>query len=1003
MQYQKINNLLGWLVALIATLTYILTADRTTSWWDTGEFIASAYKLEIVHQPGAPLFLMIQNIFSNFAMGNVSNIALWMNIGSAVCSGLTILFLFWTITALASKILVPKGETANSNQSVQIFSAGFVGALAFAFTDSFWYSAVESEVYAMSSLCTAVVFWLILKWEKRADEPDANRWLLVIAFVMGLSIGVHLLNLLTIPALALFIYFRKTEKITWKGVAKYAGIGILVLAFILWGIIQYTLLFASKFELFFVNTLGLGFGTGVLFFALLVIGLLVYGIVYSIRKSKPVLNFALVATCFVLFGYSSFAMIVIRANANPSLNNNHPNDVFSFLGYLSREQYVSEPLFKGPNYNAEVTGVEKTYSYRKDNDKYTKIEGNSKYTYNNETLFPRMYSAKHRGFYQDYLGLQEGENPTFANNLSFFFKYQLGFMYGRYFMWNFAGRQNDIHGHGNAYDGNWLSGIKSIDNQFVGGQYNLSDEMKTSPSRNTYYFLPLLIGIIGLIWHFKKNKKDAIIVSLLFFFTGIAIVLYLNQSPFQPRERDYAYVGSFYTFAIWIGIGVIAITDVLKRRANLRMATYVSAVVCFVAVPTLLLKENWEDHDRSGRMMTKDFASNYLNSCDPNAILFTYGDNDTFPLWYLQEVEGLRPDVKVVNLSYLQSAWYMKQMKLKTNDADALPIAIDDEKVKKGVRDGLFLNDLQIAEYVDIEMLLDIMLSDKRENQVQMRDGSFVNFLPTKKMKLKVNKDSVIRNKVVPEDWEDAIVESMNWEYNKEYVTRAELSMLSILINNDWKRPIYFGFSLPSECFMGLDKYLVAEGFAMKLMPVQSESANANQHLVNTDTLYKNIKENYVWGNYGKLNHVDVDSRFLMSNFVMNRIFGQSMRSLLAKNELQKAKEIALIAYDNLPKRIESPREIYNTMDIVDTLYKTKENQLATNLVERNVQYLRDRMDYVEAVSMDIHTSLDMETIEFTFASLERYKQVLSENNEVALLNKVSALSDTYKNRYFEN
>ncbi|WP_231561421.1 DUF2723 domain-containing protein [Sphingobacterium sp. T2] len=493
MNYNKINNLLGWLCAFIATVVYIMTAERTASWWDCGEFIASAYKMQIVHQPGAPLFLMIQNIFSNLAMGDKSQIAYWMNVGSAVCSGLTILFLFWSITALGRKIFVGPNlkEALSPVQTIVVMGSGLVGALAYAFTDTFWFSAVESEVYAMSSLCTAIVFWAILKWEVRADDPDSNRWLILIAYVMGLSIGVHLLNLLVIPAIALVIYFRKTQKATFKGAFKAFFIGVVVLALILWGVIQYLIKFAAFTDLFFVNTLGLGFGSGIIFFSLLLVGGLVFGIVYSIKKAKPILNIALISLGFIIFGYSSFAMILIRAKADPTLNNSDPDNAFSFLSYLNREQYGDEPLFKGKYFDAKaIDAFDNGVVYRKDKDRYVVAKKKTKYSYDRETVFPRIYSDQepHKTFYRQYLGLGPNESPTFADNLKFFFGYQIGHMYFRYFLWNFAGRQNDVQGHGSVLEGNWISGIKPIDNVFVGGQFDLPESEKQNPSRN-YLFL----------------------------------------------------------------------------------------------------------------------------------------------------------------------------------------------------------------------------------------------------------------------------------------------------------------------------------------------------------------------------------------------------------------------------------------------------------------------------------------------------------------------------------
>ncbi|MBE8722789.1 protein O-mannosyl-transferase family [Sphingobacterium pedocola] len=1001
MNYAKINNVVGWLCGAIATMVYIATADRFTSWWDTGEFIASAYKLEIVHQPGAPLFLMLQNLFSNFAFGDTSRIAFWMNIGSAICSGLTIVFLFWTITALGRKIINKNGEGANWH-ILQIMGAGVVGALAYSFTDTFWYSAVESEVYAMSSLCTAVVFWLVLKWERRADEADANKWLLMIAYVMGLSIGVHLLNLLTIPALALVIYFRKTEQITWKGIVKSLGLGILVLAFILWGLIQYMVKFAAYADLFFVNTLGLPFGFGIVIFTLLIIGTLIFGVIYSIRKVKPILNVVVLGICFVLVGFSSYSMLLIRAQTNISLNNNGPDNVFSFLGYLSREQYASEPLLKGPNFDAKVKEAQSQYTYRKDETGYTKIETNRKYTYDKEMLFPRMYSEKHAAYYQHYLNLNPAQSPTFADNLNFFFSYQLNDMYMRYFMWNFAGRQNDKQGHGTYTEGNWLSGISFLDNARLGGQEALSLSMQSDPSRNNYFFLPLLLGVMGLLWQIKRSKQDALIVALLFFFTGIAIVIYLNQTPMQPRERDYAYAGSFYVFAIWIGLGVLGLIDLMKRKITLRSASLLSFAICLIVGPVLLITENWDDHNRADRALAKEVAFNYLTSCEPNAILFTYADNDTFPLWYLQEVEGIRTDVRIVNLSYLQSDWYVKQAMQDINEAKRLPLNFKPSKIAKGVRDGLPVVDMNLETHTDVRALVDIMLSDNRNNQIQMQNGEYVNILPTKKIRLSIDKDSVIRNKVVPKDWEKAIPDHMEWIYNKDYVSRAELCMMEILANNNWERPIYFGMMLPVESFMGLDKYLVSEGFVYRLMPVELNQVSDEITLVNSDTLHRNITQKYGWGNMNTLDYFDPDSNFMYENFILSNVFVNSLTSLMTENKFDQAKEVALIAYDNMPKKVSSMKQAYFNSVIVDTLYKTKELEKARLLTDKNLRFVDEELNYNYAVMQDKKAALDGREVRLGFASLDNYQKILSDAGDEKLLAATVALNDKYKKIYLQ-
>ncbi|MGH2622317.1 MAG: protein O-mannosyl-transferase family, partial [Sphingobacterium sp.] len=694
-------------------------------------------------------------------------------------------------------------------------------------------------VYAMSSLSTAIVFWLACKWDARAEQPDSNRWLLLIAYVIGLSIGIHLLNLLTIPAIAIFIYFRKVKTVSFKGMSRSFAYGVLILAFILWGVIQYSVKIAAYFDLFFVNNLQLPFGSGILVFICLLITALVLGIRFSIKKNKPMLNMALLCISFIYLGFGAYAMLAIRSQTNISLNNYEPSHAFSFLGYLSREQYQTEPLLKGPNFNAKVVGIKSDDTYRKGDANYEKVKANGQYLYDEMVLFPRLYSEKHSQFYQQYLGLKEGQDPTFLDQLNFFFNYQLGHMYARYFLWNFAGRQNNSPSQGEYSNGNWISGFNALDAWRLPGFDADNSLLTKDPSRKTYFFIPLILGVIGLIWQLRKSKRDTLVIGLLFFFTGIAIVIYLNQTPMQPRERDYAYVGSFYAFAIWIGLGFIGLMHGLKKmtKINPKLLSIGLALLCLFMGPIRMLKENWTDHDRSARMLTREMAINTLNSCEQNAILFTYADNDSFPLWYLQEVEGIRQDVRVINFGYLQSDWYVKQAMSTINQAESLPLNFSYDQVKKGVRDGMLVMDMGIQGYTDLDQLLQVMLSDDNSNKIQMRDGTFENVLPTRKLQLKIDKDAVIANAVVPKDWEENIPDLMQWEYNQNHVSRAELSLMSILVNNEWKRPIYFTSASPSAIFMGMDKYLASEGLVYKLMPVEVGQPVDHQSIVNGERI----------------------------------------------------------------------------------------------------------------------------------------------------------------------
>jgi len=997
MNYAKINNLLGWLCGAIALLVFVLTAEKSTSWWDTGEFIASAYKLEIVHQPGAPFFLLVQNLFSNFAFGDPTKIALWMNIGSGVCSGLTITFLFWTITALARK-LMSKDNNPTTLDSLQIFSAGLLGALAFGFSDTFWYSAVETEVYAMSSLSTAIVFWLACKWDIRADQPDANRWLLLIAYVIGLSIGVHLLNLLTIPALAILIYFRKVRTVSFKGISKSFAYGVLILAFILWGIIQYSVKIAAYFDLFFVNNLHLPFGSGILVFIFLLVLCLITGIRYSIKQNKPLLNIALLCVGFIYLGFGSYAMLVIRSQTSISLNNYEPSHAFSFLGYLSREQYQTEPLIKGPNFNAEVVGVESASTYRKEAANYEKVKTNGQYVYNKEVLFPRLYSDKHSQFYQQYLGLKDGESPTFIDQLDFFINYQLGHMYARYFLWNFAGRQDNNPSQGEYSSGNWISGFSALDSWRLPGLDAEDSFLKNNPSRKTYFFIPLVLGLIGLIWQAKRSKRDTLVVGLLFFFTGIAIVIYLNQTPLQPRERDYAYVGSFYAFAIWIGLGLIGLTHFIKSltKLNPRLLTIGVALLCLLAGPIWMLKENWTDHDRSGRMLTREMAINTLNSCEANAILFTYADNDSFPLWYLQEVEGIRTDVRVINYGYLQSDWYVKQAMTEINQAKKLPLGFSYDQVKKGVRDGIMVMDMGIEGHTDLDRLLDVMLSDDNSNKIQMRDGNFENVLPTRKMQLKIDKDAVVAHGVVPKNWETNIPDFMQWEYKQNYVSRAELSLMSILVNNDWERPIYFSSVSPNSIFMGMDKYLASEGLVYKLMPIEAGQPDDHQSLVNGDQIYSNVMERFQWSPISSLPYFDVDSNFYYQGWILPEVYEKGMASLMSQGKTDMAKDIALRAYEFQPKQVTSMRHSYTNAAVVDTLYKVKEVAKAKSFGTKNLLAIDEQLGQQLAITARVNHGFDITQMQLGLAALERYSRIFAAVGDQKLLAKAKDLEKKY-------
>ncbi len=617
-KYKFYNNIFAWLAFLIAVITYFLTVEPTVSLWDCGEFMASSYKLEVGHPPGAPLYMLIGRVFSLFAPSN-ADVAFMINSVSVLSSAFTILFLFWTITYFAKKLIVKSGELT-TNKAIAIFASGFAGALAYTFSDTFWFSAVEAEVYAGSSLFTAIVFWAILKWEAISEQKYSNRWLIFVAFMMGLSIGVHLLNLLAIPAIV-FVYYFKKYKVTNKGLFYSALISVALVGFMMYGIIQGYVVLASKFELLFVNGFGFGYNSGLLFYLLLTFGALAYGIYYSIKKNKVILNTILTAITVILIGYSSYAIIMIRSNANPPMDENNPENIFSLLSYLNREQYGTKPLIYGQYYDAEIKQsggqyvTHARYTYIKKDGKYLQIEKTNpiyEFDENRKTLFPRMYSREqhHISAYQNWGGVNPGEKPNVINNVQFFVTYQLSHMYLRYFMWNFSGRQNNLQSHGRVTKGNWISGIPIVDKVLIGNQKDMPDKIRNDKSRNAYYLLPFLLGMLGLVYTLAKDKKSFSIIFLLFFFTGIAIVFYLNQTPYQPRERDYAYAGSFYAFTIWIGLGIAAVYNFFSSKFSQKL-TVILTILIAVPVPLIMAVENWDDHDRSGRYTAKGYAKNY--------------------------------------------------------------------------------------------------------------------------------------------------------------------------------------------------------------------------------------------------------------------------------------------------------------------------------------------------------------------------------------------------------
>ncbi len=978
MQYKKINNLLGWLAFSIALITYVLTLEPTTSFWDCGEYIATAFKLQVGHPPGAPTFLLLGNFFSNFAFGDVTKVAYMINLMSAVSSAFTILFLFWTITAFAKRII---GKIESQGQIISIMGAGLVGALAYTFSDSFWFSAIEGEVYGMSSFFTAVVFWAALKWDEEYDlvGDAANRWLLLITYLIGLSIGVHMLNLLAIPAVVYMYYFKK-YKTTQKGFIVTGILSVVILGFIFFGLIPQIIKWLGIVERTFVNSIGLPFNSGTIFF----IGLLVAVIYYGLKKAKEanrnLIHTAILGITFILIGYSSFAVLVIRSNANTPIDENNPEEAVGLLAYLNREQYGSTPLVHGQYYTA---GLDKSNRYSDGTPVYVKDEVAGKYVVSDPRknhspnfdkkhsgLFPRMWSreGRHVKAYKEWGNItgRKGKKPSFFENISYFFNYQINHMYFRYFMWNFAGKQNDMQSHGSITEGQWLSGITPFDEWRLGPQDNLPSGQANNPGRNHFYMLPFILGMIGLYYHYKKNKKDAWIVNLLFIFTGLAIVVYLNQYPYQPRERDYAYVGSFYAFAIWIGLGVLAIIEQLRAYAPEKMAALATTALCLVAVPGIMASEGWDDHNRSGRYTARDFAKAYLDSCEPDAILFTMGDNDTFPLWYVQEVEGYRTDVRIVNLSLLNTDWYIDQMKRDAYEGKGVPFTMPHKLYRQGTRDVAIFQDAGISDQRwDVAQMNDWIQSDGPRTKVQM--GKEYVYFPTKKLRIPVDKEKVLANGTVSPEDADLILPNIDWNLNVNQMEKKHMMMIDMIDNNNWDRPIYFSITIGNSAhsFAYLWDYFQLDGLAYRLVPIKTKSEAGKIGRVESDVLYTSLMEKFEYGNMnGEGVYMDETNLRLVMNIRNN--FSRLADKLIAEGDTQRAVKVLDKCIDLMPH--EKVEYNFFMLPIAESFYASNETEKARMIISTMQQMFEEKLAYYAqfeeedkgAVRNDIQRSLSL-------------------------------------------
>ncbi len=946
--FKRWNNLVGWAVFAVAAVVYLLTMEPVSSLWDCSEFIATSYKLEVGHPPGAPLFMMLARLATLFAFGNPEYVGMAVNAMNSIASAFCILFLFWTITHLARRLVTRDGRELSAANVWAVLGAGAVGALAYTFTDTFWFSAIEGEVYALSSMFTALVVWLMLKWEEEADQPHASRWIVLIAYLMGLSIGVHILNLLTIPALVFIYYFRTTPSVTWRGLVGATLIAGAILLVINGIIIPYTVYVGAMFDLFFVNTFGLPVNSGMVFFALALIGGLGWASWATHKRGKVLWNVVLLSTTMILVGFSSYASVSIRAAANPPMNSNKPDNPHALLSVLNRDQYGDRPLLYGAYYSAPPADYKEKHVYYLDEDgKYKPASIITGYTHAPEFmhLFPRMWNRSkgekdykqwaayrtktdyvrddsgelvrdaqgrplrqevvdfgRKRTFDDGYGLQTIVEPTFGENLSYFFNYQLSYMYWRYFLWNFVGRQSDIQPSASTItDGNWLSGIRFIDEAFLGPQDNLPREIAGNRGRNTYYFLPFILGLIGLVYQLNRDQRNFSIVMWLFIMTGIALVVYFNSAPSEPRERDYVYAGSFYAFCIWIGFGVLAVRDFvawLTKRNNVAAAA-VATAVC-MGVPTILAAQNWDDHDRSGRYMARDIGWNYLMSTLPNSIILNYGDNDTFPLWNNQEVYGVRPDVRIMNTSYLGGEWYIDEMKTRANDAAGVPFSLPKSKYTYN-NDWIPVNN-RIDRAVEIGQVIDFIRSDDPRTKIALEDGTQTDYIPTKRIALPVNKENALAAGIVAEKDRDLMVDTVYINLRKSALDKSQLIILDLLANFDWKRPIYMTQIYIFQD-LGLLDYLQFDGYAYRFVPILTPVDNPWEiGRVDVDYAVPLLRDTFRYGNLADPDvYVDYFLQYNLSASHARDAFARVAKELLRQERPEEAVELLDLGLERLP------------------------------------------------------------------------------------------------------
>lgn len=957
--FKKWNTILGWSTFMVALITYSLTVEPTLSFWDCGEYIATSANLEVGHPPGAPLFQMLGAFFAMFAF-SPDKIALMANYLSVFSSAFTVLFMFWSLTLLLKK-LISKETELSTNNSIIILGSATIASLSFAFTDSFWYNAVEAEVYAMATFLIALLFWLGLRWEQEINTPRGNKWLLIISLVIGLSFGVHFMALLAFPAIGFLYFFKKYQNITVKSFLIANVVIVAILLFIFKLLLPYTLAFFGKIEIFMVNSLGMPFNSGTIFAFILIVAAFYFGLNYTKKKGHVFYNTLILATLFILIGFSTWMMLPIRANANTPINENKPSDAAEVLAYYNREQYGEQKLFYGPQFSDTYSGLDPVTPYLDEKPNYERDYKTKKYIITNDyvnakqntddahkAFLPRMWSNEHRENYMifteplefrinpeyahedelveivtqfrkayeageidegDYDKFLKGygdylivDKPTFFNNMKFMIQYQFGYMYVRYLLWNFAGRQSDVQGKYDNSNGNWLTGINLIDEVFTGTQKNLPPDMKNNKGRNIYYGIPLLLALIGFIFHAIRDKKSFYVLLVLFLFTGLALKIYLNERPFEPRERDYALVGSFYVFAMWIAYGIYAIFDTLKNYIQPKIAIAVVLTTTLLASPVVLASQNWDDHDRSNKDTAYTMAKAYLDSCEPNAILFTIGDNDTFPLWYMQEIEGYRTDIRIVNTSLFMTDWYIDQMKMKSHDSEPIPSSFNREQYKGSNRDySLYVERTKDPLLLD-EMIKFISLDDERA-KIELNNGKKANYFPSKKVIIPIDKETIIKNKVVSEKFYDSIVPAIEFEIKDKALYKNRLMMLDIVNQNNWKRPIYFtGGSFGEDDYIWMKDYLQLDGMCFKLVPIKTPAESPSpmkMGMIDSDKMY-NIVMKWDWGNSGKsIIYHDVETRKNSISYRTN--LARLVETLINEEKLDKAEKVIDLTMEKMP------------------------------------------------------------------------------------------------------